>query len=443
MLRQLPFFSAAEECRWYLDPSRPGFFCTLTKIDGRIRQKSHRLSDMPEVIGSLDPDFDTWCTQGEFFKRIRQLTALARLDLQFIDLDTYRIPHLCGRSPDDLVGATLQFCGDEGLLAPSALIFSGRGLQAKWFLERPVPKWTLPRWNAVQRQLVDRLAPLGADPQARDASRVLRLVNTVNSKSGEICRVVHVTPGLDGKPIRYNFEQMAEELLPYGRQELEQRKRDLAERRQRLRLVGNQSSHLRRLSGKQLAWDRLADLQLLMELRGGAPEGQRMLFLLWQTNFLLLSDITAISRMKGEAAEMARNIDPSWHFRSAELGTVFRKAREFQAGERIEFNGRQYPPMYTPTNDTLINLFKITDDEQRRLRTLISTGMAAERHRARREAGRRAEGAVTREEYLGAAAGKRNSARILRSQGESTQNIAKTLKCSVRSVYGYLDGFSS
>jgi hypothetical protein len=32
--------------------------------------------------------------------------------------------------------------------------------------------------------LIDRLAGLGADPAAKDASRVLRLVNTVNTKSG-------------------------------------------------------------------------------------------------------------------------------------------------------------------------------------------------------------------------------------------------------------------
>ncbi|QTZ89689.1 hypothetical protein GQ627_0ndm00273 (plasmid) [Klebsiella pneumoniae] len=50
-------------------------------------------------------------------------------------------------------------------------------------------------FRSTERQtpyLVDRLLPLGADRQAKDASRVLRMVDTVNQKSGEICRVVHV-----------------------------------------------------------------------------------------------------------------------------------------------------------------------------------------------------------------------------------------------------------
>ncbi|WP_178377650.1 hypothetical protein [Nitrosomonas cryotolerans] len=61
---------------------------------------------------------------------------------------------------------------------------------------------------------IDRLKPVGADVSAKDASRVLRLVETVNSKSNQVCRVVHVENGSDGQPVRYNFEYLAEILLP-------------------------------------------------------------------------------------------------------------------------------------------------------------------------------------------------------------------------------------
>jgi hypothetical protein len=79
--------------------------------------------------------------------------------------------------------------------------------------------------------------------------------------------------------------------------------------------------------------------------------------------------------------------------------TLYAKAKAFEAGEKVEFGDKQFPPLYTPRNDTLINLFRITDEEQRRLKTLISRDMAAERHRKRDEARRRAAGAVERATY--------------------------------------------
>jgi ElaB/YqjD/DUF883 family membrane-anchored ribosome-binding protein len=83
--------------------------------------------------------------------------------------------------------------------------------------------------------------------------------------------------------------------------------------------------------------------------------------------------------------------------------TLYAKAKQYEAGETVDFGGRQYPPLYTPRNDTLIDLFQITDDEQRSLRTIISKSMATERRRERdrqrHEARRRAAGAVDRETY--------------------------------------------
>ncbi len=76
--------------------------------------------------------------------------------------------------------------------------------------------------------------------------------------------------------------------------------------------------------------------------------------------------------MYHEAAALARELDSSWNYRSKELMTLYAKAKQYEAGEKVEFGGKQFAPLYTPRNDTLINLFQITEDEQRALRTLIS-----------------------------------------------------------------------
>ena len=308
--------------------------------------------------------------------------------------------------------SVLYFCTEEGLPAPSVLIYSGRGIQAKWLLDGTIPRQGLPRWNACQRYLVDRLAHVGADPMAKDASRVLRTIQTVNSKSGEVCRVVHVTNDTDDQPVRYNFEYLAEALLPTARWAIEQQRQEQAERvkpkpKPFLLVPGGKAHNLRGFSGRQLAWDRLEDLRKLAELRGGVNEGCRMQHLFWRLNFLLLSGATNSKQMYHEASALARELDPQWNSRSKELMTLFSKAKAYESGERVSFGGKDYPPLYTPKNDTLINLFGITTDEQWQLKTIISSEMARERDRKRHEIRRRAAGATDRQSYENASLSRR------------------------------------
>ncbi|SFI75440.1 MULTISPECIES: replication protein [unclassified Pseudomonas] len=389
----------------YHDSNRSGFFSLLVDVRGEKRQSSHRLADMPAILNLVDKTRDTWMSQAEFIRPNRRVVNLARLGLLFTDLDTYRIPALTGRTPDELAASVLYFCTEEGLPAPSVLIYSGRGIQAKWLLDGTIPRQALPRWNACQRYLVDRLAHVGADRMAKDASRVLRTIQTVNSKSGELCRVVHVTNDTDGQPVRYNFEYLAEALLPTARWTIEQQRQEQAERVKRkpkpfLLVPGGKADNLRGFSGRQLAWDRLEDLRKLAELRGGVSEGCRMQHLFWRLNFLLLSGATNSKQMYHEASALARELDPQWDSRSKELMTLFSKAKAYESGERVSFGGKDYPALYTPKNDTLINLFGITIDEQRQLKTIISLGMAQERDRSRHEVRRRAAGSVDRQTYL-------------------------------------------
>lgn len=443
----LPGMTPEDEASTYHDSARSGFFAILVDSgNGRKKQTPYRLTDMANVLKIVDPTLDTWLSQAEFIKPNRRVVNLARIGLLFVDLDTYRKPWAEGRSPDELANAVLYFCAQDGIPLPSLLVFSGRGLQAKWLLDGTIPRRALPRWNACQAHLVDRLSELGADVAAKDASRVLRLVNTVNSKSHEVCRVVHVENGSDGQPVRYSFEFLAETLLPVARWDLEKNRQDKAERRgkRQLKLLsGGQPGNLRSLSPRQLAWDRMEDLRLLSGLRGGVEEGERMKHLFWRLNFLLLSGATNSSQMYYEASALAREIGPTWGYRGKELMTLYSKSKAYEAGEKVTFGGQQYSPLYTPKNDTLINLFEITDDEQRKLRTIICKNISAERHRDRERLRRRSAGTVDREAYLEAVQEcsdiKRTQAQELRAKGLSIRAIASQMGASVGSVSSYIN----
>ena len=64
------------------------------------------------------------------------------------------------------------------------------------------------------------------------------------------------------------------------------------------------------------------------------------------------------------------------------LSTLYRKAKAYEAGERIEFGGRTYPPLYTPRNRTLLALFEspywldrvIADQPELTLEKLVAEG---------------------------------------------------------------------
>ena len=429
---QQSFFSE-EEAELY-HGSRSGFFSLLTGTPSGKQQRSYPLTQLATVLPLVNPKQDTWLSQAEFFRPNRRVVNLARLGLLFVDLDYYQIPKLAGTSPESMAWLLRNYCRNEAMIPqPSLIVASGQGLQVKWLLDGTIPRQALPRWNACQRRLVDALARFGADPAAKDASRVLRLVNTVNTKNGQVCRIVDVLNGRDGQPLRYPFDTLADDLLPVARWDIENERQELAARKEHFKAVqGGRKGLLKGFSGSRLAWDRLNDLRQLASLRGGVQEGERMLHLHWQLNFLLLSGATHSSQMYHEARELARQIAPGWKHAEAELSTLYHKAQAYNAGEKVEFNGKKYPPLYTPWNSTLIDLFRITDAEQKQLQTIISKDEKAQRKSVRNAqyyADNRGD-RKTREEYEGEAQAKAQEVLKMKSQGLKQKYIAEKLGLS-------------
>lgn len=400
----------------------------LPRLTPKI-QRAYRLGDMPQVITALDQERDTWISQAEFIKPNRRVVYLLRLNLCFVDLDTYKT-HWQGTPPESLCNRVRGYCLDEGIPSPSLVLYSGRGLQVKWLLERPLPRAALPRWNAVQKQLVASLEVFGADPGARDASRLLRLVDTINTRSGERVRVLWVNDQA-GEVKHYNFEYLAETILPLARETIREERKAKEELRARLIVIpGGKTGNLRAFSGRQLAWDRLEDLRTLAKLRGwikhGIPHGYRSKYLHWCLNFLLLSGAVHSSQLFQEAQALVREVCPDFtkEIRSI-LSTLYRKAQAYEAGEKIEFAGREYPPLYTPKNSTLRELFDIQDTETPHLKTIITVGEAAERHRERNRK------AMDRATYLETvketAEQRRAHARLLRARGLTWAEVGREI----------------
>lgn len=430
----LPLFDPSDEAALYLPPTG-GYFALLTaRASGAKHQDLYPVSQLETVLRLIDPKYDSWISQAQFWTPQRRILNVKSLSLSFLDVDYYKgnFEWAAGRTPEQVAEAFIALCDAEGIPRPSLIVHSGRGIQPKWLYDSPLPRPALPRWNAVEKHLIERLKPYGVDTCARDAARVLRVVQTVNSRSQTICRVVAVTPGIDGQPCLYNFEYLCECILPKARPE---KGKIIAPTATKTVRPANDFDQ------QTLAWARLEDMRTLCSIRGGIREGMRMSFLMYCMSFLALSRQVDPTTFYREAALVANEIDPNWNFRLAELRTVYEKMLKTRAGERIDFNGRQYVPLYTPRSQTLIDLFEITDSEMASLRSIVTPEERRRRDTASHMKQRRANGVRPREEYLGQARARQERAKALREEGLSIRRIAQEMGLSVGAISGYLKAY--
>jgi hypothetical protein len=457
--------ATVDEPLLYHDTERSGF-TALLRPGGTPRQLAVRLHELPSALRDQRlHNQDLYIAQNEFFRPNRRVVSCSRLTSCYVDLDTYKLDSFYGQPAEALTDRLLRQCDDARIPPPSIVVYSGRGLQAKWLLERPVPSSALPRWQALQTELARRLSPMGADLRALDASRVLRLVGSVNSRSGDLVRVVHLqrvaTFGGAIGPARvavYPFDSFFDDVLPLTRHELAAQRAEIAERIEydnrigpplrepykpvrRLQLVETgRLATARRIIPSELAWDRLADLRKLAELRhgvGGIPSGQRNVFVVLGACFLA-SALVAPS-FRSEVLELGKEFAPTWSAQELAscISSVERRLEAAAKGETVEYMGQPVDPRYRFKNSTLIDWLSISSEEMMQLRTIVSADEKRNRDRARKEAERRLAGRLLRTDYERAAQQKAEMARALREQGHSLGEIAQRLGISRASAHGY------
>jgi len=424
-----------EEVSLYHHPDNFGFTAILRKtgavpVDGSLMpirpQRSYRMAELPEVLKRIETNQDIWIAQNEFIKPNRRLVNLGRITSCYVDLDFYKLNHPWV-SAEHAAHALIEHLNKLHIPLPSLIIDSGRGLQVKWLLE-PLPAKALPRWQAVQRTLAAHLESFGADKRALDASRVLRLVGTTNTRSGRLVTVIYANTV---KPIE--FDAFANAILPFTREELQQRKAS------RLQVIPTppilkqeafQTAGLRQLSVRTLWWDRLADIRTLAALRGwtgNVPEGHRAHFL-WIACVALCWTMP-LAWVKNELSEIGLEFASSMpsHERMAMLSTTLARAEAAAKGETISYQDQMIDPRYRISNQRLIELLEITAEEERQLKTIISKSTKRERDRLKKQGERRESGVMERGIYLENAETKRASARIMKAQGKTWKEIAEEL----------------
>ena len=228
----------------------------------------------------------------------------------------------------------------------------------------------------------------------------------------------------DGAPLLHDFERLADAVLPFTRKEAAVAEADKpAVRIIQFKRGGESALELRRFSFETLHWDRVTDMRKLRQLRGPIAEGGREMFVFLMLNELAKSGQVNAHNFQYETVALARECESfvkesDWS--RSTFSTLYRRVKEHVAGQYGRGQG-----LYKYQNQTLIEQLEITPDEERHMKTLIST---TEKYRRNNDRRREARG------YQSKRVDRARKIVELRRLGLSTRQIAVVAGCDQSTV---------
>jgi hypothetical protein len=399
-----------------------------------FKMQAYEMRDLWDILPAYGGMNDSYISVNRFWGT-RAVARLACLSSLYSDLDYYQVPELADMHPQGITWLAFEELERARIPRPSLAVATGRGLALIWRHD-PVPRAALSRWKLCQDHIFRALKCLGADPAARDAARVLRLVGTRNSKSGTIVEAVWED---DAEGI-WTFDELANEILPLTREQLEElraKRRESRESRERPLTKGRKRAPKsrddveKRFTATDLALSRMSDLQLLLKLRGQdmLPPGQRDAWMfvagasmahLVEPQFLERELITLGEDHAGWSEAETRS----------RMNSVVSRAEDAGADKKIEWNGQRLDPRYRLKNQTIIEMLGITPTGEKKMKTIISKDTKRQRKTERQRQKRRAEGVKPRDEYLDEAEKRKSRVQELHQQGLSYRKIGEKVGLS-------------
>lgn len=376
-----------------------------------------------EVVDYLQGFNDVYVTPNTMYKPLRRSENIRQFRALYIDIDGIEGSNI-------YVSYEVFALADSGAIPkPSMIVNSGRGIHLYWRINN-APYGALATWQELEDYLYKKLKYLGADIKATDGARVLRLPGTINTKNNSLCRVMYIDDDLT-----YSMYDLREKYLSYS---FKKQQKEFQKKKSKViysnKLFNSYSLHIARIE----------DILTLCKLRKYKVTGYRNFILhcyaYWEgiyirdieeledivlklnnsfTEPLNLSEVQSIIRCIPKAVE--RFIAYEQGVRSGECKRVSKGMRDKEG--------------YWYKNETLIERLDITQEEQKHLKTIISSDEKYNRNNERRRKSRRGSDGLTIRE--------RNKLELIEKvkalvdEGLSNIEIADNLNLSVRQIQRY------
>ena len=276
-----------------------------------------------------------YITLNTFYKPCRRLECIKELNFVYIDLDYYKTKY----TKEQVIMNLESNYFNKIIPATNYIIDSGRGLALLWNINK-VPSQALPLWKAIQEYLYHQLKEFGADRQALDATRVLRVPGSINSKSKTVVSII------DEYDYIYDLREIQKEYLP----ELKPKEKKKG-RPKKINYVYRERS---------LYYARIQDITKFCELREYDLRGHREI-ILFLYRYYLCSFTEDVQKALGDVLEL--NSMFIYPLKEKEVIRATRSAEKCYLDKNKEYKYK---------NDTLIELLEITEYEETKMSTIIS-----------------------------------------------------------------------
>ena len=289
-----------------------------------------------QLVGLKFNEDNVYITLNTFYKTYRRIEYLKELKALFIDLDTYKT----GFTKEQILMNLNENYFGKNIPIPNLIIDSGRGLYLIWLINK-VPSMALPLWKAVEEYFYKTLKEFGADRQALDATRILRVPGSINSKTNTEVKII------DEYNYLYDLREIQNEYMPELSEKVSVRR-------------GRPKKVLFVYRERSLYYARLQDIIKLCELREYDLKGHRELILFLYRYY---------------SCYFTEDIEKALHD-TLEVNSMFRQPLSekevIRATRSAETVYKDQNKDYKYKNETLINLLEISDEEQKEMKTIIS-----------------------------------------------------------------------
>lgn len=352
-----------------------------------------------------------------FFIPRRNTKTIREISMVYVDLDTRD----AGISNEECIEQIDFLVESERLPEPTMIVKSGGsrgGLYALWKIESVPGKFKRVRelYKYVEETLINELAELGADTQASDATRVLRLPGSVNEKYDEEVRVVRFNPE-NYYTLRF-FQEFSNEIQGIDWEEVQQdikerKKKRREEKKKKKEKNKNKTTKITRLFNRYtLSIARAKDFEKLIELRDYDMTSL--------ANAVL--HMYAIEQMKIHKDKLVMKDKLS------EFNSKLKNSHDKKDIQYVSDSVSRYYEDWNYYNSTIISKLKITEEEMKHMSTLINKKEKNERDKRRKQKERRnKEGLTSREQSK---INLISAVKELNTQGLKQVEIAKKLNVS-------------
>ena len=337
-----------------------------------------------------------YITLNTFFKPYRRLECIKELNALFIDLDYYKTKF----TKEQIIMNLEENYFNKTIPATNYILDSGRGLALIWLINK-VPSKALPLWKAIEEYLYNKLKEFGADRQALDATRILRVPGSINSKSKTVVSII------DEYDYIYDLREIQKEFLP----ELKPKEKKKG-RSKKINYIYRERS---------LYYARIQDITKLCELREYDLKGHREI-ILFLYRYYLCSFTEDVQKALEDVLELnSMFIAP---LKENEVIRATRSAEKCYLDKNKEYKYK---------NDTLIKLLEIKEYEETKMSKIISKNEYKRRNneynKKKYQEKLKEEGKLSKKEEVKV---RREKIKDLLAEGLSQKEIYSLLKISKR-----------